>query len=199
MELRDVLKNRRSIRKFKDITIPEQILENILEGASLAPETDTCHYYFGVIRDEETKKKLGKATLWADWISSAPVIIACCGDITFDIGKQKDDDYSVLGNKMRYNNEIIEYLRTNNNRKASKRLLMSSPVYIAAQHIILGTVSHNLRGCLVDFMDVEKIDEILGLPENVTCQVLVPIGYADQEPSERKAFDKTSKIFYDGW
>jgi nitroreductase len=199
MELMKVFKNRRSVRKFKDIAVSEEIIEKILEGASLAPETDTCNYYFGVIRDNDIKKKLGEATHWADWISKAPVIFACCGDISWDIGEQSEDDYGVVGNKLRYDEEIIEFLRNNENRKASKTLLMSSPVYIAAQHMILTAVDNNLRGCLVDFMNLEKINSILNLPENITCQVLVPIGYPDEQPKNKESYDKSIRVFKDKW
>lgn len=199
MDLKDVFRNRRSVRAFKDAEVPEDIIEELIENAGLAPETDTCNYYFGIIRDKETKKQLGEATHWANWISEAPVVIACCGSIAWDIGAQDDDDYGVIGNKLRYGEEIVEFLRSNNNRKASKALLMSSPVYIPAHHIILTAVANGLRGCLVDFMDMDKVDEILGLPEDITCQVLVPIGYPNEEPKVKEPFDIKKKVFEDRW
>lgn len=199
MDLSEVMKKRRSVRKFKDIRISPDIINDILESASLAPETDTCNYYFGVISDPNIKNELAKATLWAEWVAGAPVIFVCCGDISWDLADQSEDNYGVLGNKLRYSDEIIDYLRKHRNRKACKTLLQASPVYIAAQHIILAAVSHNLRGCLVDFMDIEKINNILGLPKHITCQVLVPVGYTDEIPKKKDDYNIKERVFYNNW
>lgn len=199
MELLDVLEQRRSVRKFKDIDVDDSIIEDILLAGKLAPETDTCNYYFGVIRDSEIKKAIGEATLWADWVAGAPVILACCCDISWDIAQQKDDDYGVVGNTLRYSKEIVDFLRQHENRKACKKLVLSTPTYIAAQQMILAGVSHGLRGCMVDFIDIEKINKILNLPENISCQLLVPIGYADETPREKNIRDDKDIFFYDRW
>lgn len=116
-----------------------------------------------------------------------------------DIADQSEDNYSVVGNKLRYSDEIVDYLRKNSNRKACKALLQASPVYIAAQHIILTAVSHNLRGCLVDFMDIERINSILGLPKHITCQVLVPVGYTDEIPKKKDDYNLKYRVFYNNW
>lgn len=199
MELNDVFMKRRSIRKFKDIEISQEIINEILKNASLAPETDSCNYYFGVVTDPTIRSKLAKATLWADWIAQAPVIFVCCGDISYDIKDLKDDDYGMIGSKLRYSEEVVNFLKENRNRKACKTLLLASPVYIAAQHMILSAVSHELRGCLVDFMDIEKINEVLGLPDHITCQVLVPVGYADEEPKPKTRTDIHERVFLNSW
>lgn len=199
MEILDVIKQRRSVRKFKGIEIDDSIIDDILLAGKLAPETDTCNYYFGVIRDSKIKKAIGEATLWADWVADAPVILTCCCDISWDIGEQKDDDYGVVGNTLRYSKEIVDFLRKHENRKACKKLVLSTPTYIAAQQMILAAVSHGLRGCMVDFIDIEKINKILNLPENITCQLLVPIGYADETPSEKNLRADKDIFFYDRW
>jgi nitroreductase len=199
MELMEVLKNRRSVRKFKKIDIDKSIIEDILLAGMLAPETDTCNYYFGVICDKNIKEAIGDATLWADWVADAPVILACCCDISWDIGEQNDDDYGVVGNTLRYSKEVVDFLRGHKNRKDCKKLVLSTPTYIAAQQMILAAVSHGLRGCIVDFIDIEKINSILGLPDNITCQLLVPIGYADETPRKKETWNKNQKIFYDKW
>ncbi len=199
MELSEVIKRRRSVRKFKDIEINTDIINDLLESASLAPETDVNSYYFGVIYDNNIKNKIAEETLWAEWVAEAPVIFVCCVDISFDIADQSYDNYGVVGNKLRYNDEIVNYLREHQDRKVCKTLLQATPVYIAAQHIILTAVSHNLRGCLVDFIDIEKINKILGLPDNITCQVLVPIGYSDEAPEKKDKYNKKERVFYNKW
>ncbi|WP_113671088.1 nitroreductase family protein [Vallitalea guaymasensis] len=199
MELLEVMRKRRSARKFQDIEIRDSIINDILESARLAPETDTCNYYIGVITDDKVKNEIANATLFAEWVAEAPVIFVCCCDISWDIGEQKNDDYGVIGNKLRYSEEIVDFLREHNNRKGCKTLVQSTPVYIAAQHMILTAVSHDLRGCLVDFIDIEKINKILGLPEHITCQLLVPIGYPDEKTTPKSKKSREDMFFYNKW
>lgn len=196
MELKQVLQNRRSVRKFKNEEIPLDIINDIIGAAKLAPVTDTCNYYFGVIKDKKIKEELSKATHYADWVSSAPIIIACCCDISWDIGNEKDDSYGVIGSILRYGSEIVNFLRNHSDRRKCKTLTLASPIYVAAQHIILSAVSHGLRGCFVDFIDIDSVDNILELPENITCQLLVPLGYPDETPKERYK-QLENNVFYD--
>ncbi len=199
MELLEVMRNRKSVRKFKEADISDAIIEDILESAKLAPETDTCNYYFGVIKESKVKNEIAGATLWADWVAQAPVLFVCCCDISWDIGNQKDDDYGVIGNKLRYGDDIVQFLRKHENRKAAKTLVQSTPVYIAAEHMILAAVSHNLRGCIVDFINIEEINHILGLPDHITCQLLVAVGYAAEAPKPKREEWKDHRVFYDQW
>ena len=114
-------------------------------------------------------------------------------------GEQKNDDYGVIGNRLRYGEDVVNFLREHTNRKACKTLIQSTPVYIAAQHMILTGVSHNLRGCLVDFVDIEKINKILALPQHITCQLLVAIGYADETPKPKNNRSRNNVVFYNKW
>ena len=199
MDLKEVLKKRRSVRAFENEEVSDDIIADILESAALAPETDTCHYYFGVIRNAKVKKQIAEATCYAQWVEKAPVVFVCCSDISMDLKDQADDSYAVCGMKMRYGENVVRFLRENEERKACKTLMQSTPVYIAAQHMILTAVSHGLRGCLVDFIDIEKINRILGLPQNITCQLLVPTGYPAEKPKQQKQRQADEMFFYDGW
>lgn len=198
MDIKDVFQNRRSVRKFKNQPISDDIINDILDAANSAPCTDTCNYDFGVFKDERIKNEIASATVGAEWVSDAPVIFVCCSNISWDI---KDDDqtsYAIKGMTARYGKEVVDFLMQAKQRKSVKTLMQATPVYIAAQHIILSAVSHGLRGCLVDFIDLEKINQILHLPENITCELLVPIGYAAENATPVNAIDQDN-IFYDTW
>lgn len=195
MDIKEVFSKRVTVRSFENRDIPESIIDEILEASLLAPHTDTVHYLIGVVKDREIKEQLAKATHYANWIQNAPVIFICCANISFDIKEQSDEDYGVIGNKKRYGSEIVEYLRNYHNRKQAKTLLSATPPYLPAQHIILSAVSHGLRGCLVDFMDLEKMNNILNIPEEYTVQVLVPIGYPKQKTVNRSIQSKRNVFF----
>ena len=149
-----------------------------------------------MIRDAGIKREIAEATCYAQWVSEAPVIFICCADISMDLKDQADDSYAVCGMKMRYGEKVVGFLRSHENRKPCKTLMQSSPVYIAAQHMILTAVSHGLRGCLVDFIDIEKINRILDLPQHITCQLLVPVGYPAEKNRRKESKEAALKCFF---
>lgn len=62
MSLIDVMKNRRSVRKYTDEDIPEEKLERIIQAGLLAPTSRNrkpCKFI--VVRDKETLNKLSKS------------------------------------------------------------------------------------------------------------------------------------------
>lgn len=198
MDIKEVFNQRRSVRKFKDRAIVDEVINEILFAANTAPCTDTCNYYFGVIKDTDVKEQIGAATVHADWVAKAPLIFVCCSNIEFDVKDVKPESYAHKGLTERYGEEVLNFFMSANNRKSIKMLMQSSPAYIAAQHIILSANSYGLKGCLVDFINVEKINKVLNIPNNITCELIVPIGYPDEKPKPIKV-NQPNNVFYDRW
>jgi len=79
MEFMDVVRTRRSVRKYKPGKIPDQRLANMLEAVRLAPSgSNRQSWKFIVVRKEETKAKLAEACNKQLWVKDADVIIVCC-------------------------------------------------------------------------------------------------------------------------
>jgi nitroreductase len=79
LEFLEVIKNRRSIRKYKQDLIPDEIITQILDAARLAPSgSNRQPWHFIVVKNPGTKKKLGLHP----WAEEAPVIIVGCVDPT---------------------------------------------------------------------------------------------------------------------
>ena len=79
MELIDVIRSRRSIRKYKSDPVPDADIEYVLEAARLAPSwANSQCWKFIVVKDEGVKQELAKAG--NSWIAHAPIIIAACAD-----------------------------------------------------------------------------------------------------------------------
>ncbi len=62
MEFMEVIRKRRSIRKYKPDPVPEEEIKYILEAARLAPSwANTQCWYFVVVSDPTVKEKIGQA------------------------------------------------------------------------------------------------------------------------------------------
>jgi len=79
LEYMDLVKTRRSIRRYKPDPVSEGDIETVIEAARLAPSwgNHQCWQYI-VVTDQSTKEKLAGGG--RKWISDAPVIIVVCAD-----------------------------------------------------------------------------------------------------------------------
>lgn len=77
MEFMEVIRKRRSIRRYKPDPVPDRILNEILEAARLAPSGGHRQpWHFIVVKDPRTKEKLGISR----WAAEAPIVIVGCTD-----------------------------------------------------------------------------------------------------------------------
>jgi nitroreductase len=200
MELKKVFALRRSIRKFKEIAIPDNLLYEMLEAARLAPTAGNAQtHIFGVIKDKTIKGKLAASAGNQTWIASAPVVIACCAKLEWDIAQQPEDDFGLIVNKRRFDNAFLDYLCNYPISKSRMTLFENATPLIPAEHIFLSAVSNGLSACFVGNLDIPMADRILNLPDNVTCLYLLPVGYADETPKTKHRKELAEIVFYDQW
>jgi nitroreductase len=81
MDVFEAIRARKSIRKFRLKSIPDEKLEMILEAGRLAPSAGNRQpWRFVVVKDPERKRILAKAADNQMFIGDASVIIAALGD-----------------------------------------------------------------------------------------------------------------------
>ncbi|MBU0549309.1 MAG: nitroreductase family protein [Candidatus Omnitrophica bacterium] len=79
MEVMEAIKNRCSVRSYQERPVEEQKLKAILEAARLAPSaSNRQEWRFIVVRDKPARQQLMKAARNQEFVSQAPVVIACC-------------------------------------------------------------------------------------------------------------------------
>jgi nitroreductase len=77
MDFMDVVRKRRSIRRYKPDPVSDEVLNQVLEAARLAPSGSNGQpWHFIVVKDSETKGKLGIR----EWAAAAPIVIVGCVD-----------------------------------------------------------------------------------------------------------------------
>ena len=73
----ELIKTRRSVRKYKPDPISEEEINKILEAGRWAPSADDSQpWHFIVLRSQEARKKLAGALTWGRFLSQAPLGIA---------------------------------------------------------------------------------------------------------------------------
>lgn len=196
VEFNEVIKLRRSIRKFKAEPIPDEYVNEILKAGRLAPSVSNIQSTrYVVIKNPEVKEKLNEYTV--PFVKSAPVVIVCCAykkawneqEKRFlelkEIGAFKDF-YEETKQQM----EILE--------KEGKVERMANPeifsyylwqhAAIAIDHMMLKAVDLGLGSCWVGFVDREKVRELVHLDNDYDIIALLPIGYPSYNPAPRSRF-----------
>jgi nitroreductase len=157
MEFYDVIKKRKSIRKYKSDPIPEDVLNRILDAGRIAPSAKNIQpWHFVVIKDPEMKKKVAEASHGQHWMADADVIV--CGCALMDIV------WSRMGGYM---------------------TSFAVDITIAMDHMILAAANEGLGTCWIGAFDEKQVKELLQVPDNVHVVALTPIGYPAQEAKDR--------------
>jgi nitroreductase len=76
----DVILSRRSIRKYENKEILQEILRQVIEAGRQAPSAANRQpFRFVVVTDSEAKNELSKS-LFGKHIKNAPIVIVGCAD-----------------------------------------------------------------------------------------------------------------------
>jgi nitroreductase len=82
----EVMKTRRSIRKFKNGPIPDEILRDIIDCARLAPSGHNAQpWHFVVVTDAAIKDQIASLARWGSFIREASACIAVFCDTRADL------------------------------------------------------------------------------------------------------------------
>ena len=165
----DAILNRRSIRKYKDIKVSDEIVEDLLRAAMAAPSAmNQQPWEFVVLRDKEVMKKITEVHPYSKMLLQADAAIVVCGN------QEK---------------EIAKGFWVEDCSAAAENIL------IAAQDKGLGAV---WLGVYPAEERPDQISEVLGLPKSVIPLCIIPVGYPDEEKEPADRFNK-EKIHYDRW
>ena len=75
MNVLELLKSRRSIRKYKSTPVEEEKIQNCLEAARWAPSASNKQpWEFMIVKDNKTRQKLAEIHPYAKFVSESPVV-----------------------------------------------------------------------------------------------------------------------------
>lgn len=91
MDILETIKTRRSIRKFENVPVSEELLEKILEAGRWAPSgLNNQPWRFAVIRDRAIRGMFSQLTHYSRIISGSQVLIAVFLDTAVSYDRTKD-------------------------------------------------------------------------------------------------------------
>ncbi|MBU1338396.1 MAG: nitroreductase family protein [Acidobacteria bacterium] len=157
MSVLDIIRRRRSVRKYRPDAIPDEVLGRVLEAARLAPSGKNSQpWKFILVRDPERKTRLAEACRGQMFMAAAPVIFVACG--------YPERSYPRQGNYMKS---------------------WSIDVACAVDHLMLQACEEGLGTCWIGAFEEKDVKRLLNVPDEVRVLALTPIGFPDEIPRDR--------------
>ena len=191
ISVKEAIRSRRSIRKFKQDPVPKDVIDELLESARMAPSASNSQpWRFMVVTDIKQLQVLAELGGNQKQLKEAPLIIICCGDLNSmkedSLNKQRKElldegVYEDIG-------VDLEWFKSRTPEETS--LLhqinkIQANLFIAVEHMVLSAVSLGLGTCWTGAFDREKLQKIFKLPEHILPLILLPVGYPAQAPKQR--------------
>jgi nitroreductase len=192
IDLFEAIDTQRGIRRFKLDPVPDDLITRLLEAAIKAPTGGVGqNWRFIVIRDQETRRKIGDMYRAGSNFVFSPDLTAQQRRVYGEAQQLEDhmEDVPVF---------ILACIQAD-----SGSATWGSSIYPAVQNILLAARGLGLGSVLTTRQRrfEEEIKQLLGIPENVVTAALLPIGFpaegARYGPTRRRPLDEVA--FDDQW
>ncbi len=151
MNFEELVKTRRSIRKFLSKEVSDELIMKLLEAARWAPSGGNCQpWHFFVIKSKATLGQISEKVYKGEWITQAPVIIVVCAKPS--------------QSALRYG-------------KRGGELYCIQDTAAAIQNILLCAKSIGLGTCWIGAFNETICSEVLGLGDDLRPVAMIPVGY----------------------
>ena len=172
MDFMKVIQERRSVRKYKDSPVPDEIILEILEAARRSPSwANTQVWRFIVVKDQHIKERLQDTLRPTNPARQAMVeapIVVCIAAQRGRSGFSRGEAATDKGDWFMFD------------------------CGIAMEHIVLAAWNFGLGTVHVGLFDAKKADEILNVPEGYNIVEMAPMGYFEETQglTPRKSLDE---------
>jgi len=169
MGFQELVGKRYSVRSYKSDPVPEELLQKVLEVARLAPTAHNFQPFKFVVLRTAGREEELKRIYARDWLSQAPLVVIACA--------------------------VYEgaWLRMD------KKNYAEVDVTIAMDHLIMAATDLGLGTCWIAAFNPQELRAALKLPEGVEPIALTPIGYAADQPKEKKRKPLSELVRYERW
>jgi nitroreductase len=169
MDLFEAIRTRRSVRSYLNKPVEEEVLNEVLNAARLAPSANNRQEWcFIVVRDQETRHLLTIAAEGQGFVAEAPVLIACCAVKSDHVMSNGHPAYAV-------------------------------DIAIAVDHMTLAAVALGLGTCWIGAYSEDRVREILDIPKTVRVVALLAVGYPKHFPNPRSRKPIDEIVFREKW
>jgi len=167
--MQDILLNRKSIRKYNNSDVSEELMNELLEASCRTSTTGNMQVYSIIVtRDNAIKDQLAPCHFNQPMVKDAPVVLTFCADFNrFNLWCRQRNAEPGYDNFLSFMTAAIDAL-------------------IAAQTFCVAAESKGLGICYLGTTTytADKIIDILDLPEGVVPVTTITLGWPDEDPEQ---------------
>ena len=186
----ELLRTRFSVRKFQDKTVPDDVIQDMLEAGRLSPSGGNEQpWAFGVITNRTLIARIVETACQQEWIAKAPLLIVLCTVGVEDerggrdIQKDRFPEYTESIEKM----DQGLYWALNQEEHQTK---------IAGTHMALAALEHGVGSCWVSWFNVKCLAKLLNLPKGYMPSEILVMGYPQEERKLTRKKELDEVVFY---
>ncbi|MFW9794308.1 MAG: nitroreductase family protein [Candidatus Thorarchaeota archaeon] len=162
----DVVTKRRSIRKYRDIEIPNEHIHQMIEAARLAPSTNNSQpWRFVVVKEPETIELLSLVAGGQKFVADAKAVVIAIAEQAASCCPGNPSMWHV------------------------------QDTMIATEHVVLAATALGYGSCWVAMLDsrnsqhIDTVKQALRIPESADIVALVTLGVPDEVPSSKSTLE----------
>jgi nitroreductase len=207
MDVSEAIQKRVTIRRWKPIPVEKEKIIKILEAGRRAPSWGNVQpWRFIVVQDKAKIEALAQCGGGQPQISTAPVVIVCCGYIEAFSQKMHRESLKQLieAGVMDWPDEVLDNVVLGNDLFAPYRLgeqamtiKASEQIMISIAYMTLEALNQGLGSCWAGALSSKEVQQILGLPKSLFVHDFLLLGYPDENPKPRPRKDFDKIIFWE--
>ncbi len=190
MHVKEAIEKRRSIRKFEEKQVSDEIIREIIDSARRAPSG--CNVQptrYIIIKDKKTKEKLKKKGVFRqDFVYESPIIVVLCGNPkeyeNFKEVKYQQEE----GTLPKDLTEVKKVLRGIEEERANR------DISIASSFFVLRATELGLGTCYIGLINRDVLKEELNIPKDWFVPFVIIMGYPSENPQQRPRKDLNELI-----
>ncbi|MFQ6083813.1 MAG: nitroreductase family protein [Candidatus Aminicenantia bacterium] len=174
--LQELIRNRRSIRKYIDKPVEREKILTCLESARLAPSAENVQpWRFIVIDDPQVRENFAKEAFSgiyfpSRFVARAPVIVIILARL------------DIIANRIGKQIQGTSYYLID--------------IGIAGEHIVLQAEELGLGACWIGWFNAWKVRKFFKIPRKYKIVALITLGYYEHRPRTEKKRKKLEEIVW---
>ena len=208
MDVSEAIQKRVTIRKWKPIPVEKEKIVKVLESGRRAPSWGNVQpWRFIVVQDKAKIEELANVAAGGQpQVSTAPVVIVCCGVAEVFSRKMHRESLKqlmeagvmdwpedFLDNVVLESEQFAPYIRG----KEVMTIKAGEQIMISVAYMSLEAVNQNLGSCWIGAISPKEASKAMNLPESMFVHDLFILGYPDENPKPRPRKKSDEVIFWD--
>lgn len=207
MDVSEAIQKRVTIRRWKPNPVEKEKIVKVLEAGRRAPSWgNTQPWRFIVVQDKAKIEELAKAAGGQPQISTAAVVIVCCGLMEAFSQKMHRESLKQLieAGVMDWPDEVLDNVVLGSDLFAPYRLgeqamtiKAGEQIMISIAYMTLEALNQGLGSCWAGAISTKDVHRVMNLPKNLLVHDLFLLGYPDEDPKPRPRKEFSKIVFWE--